>query len=109
MACDIFQIFQSHHCLTKIIKSIFSEFFERRKSQGVGIVDQGSRREASTEFSGATRITDEGKDGECQELPLLSFDSILGATRDFSALNLLGEGGFGPVYKVGLHYRSSIF
>lgn len=34
------------------------------------------------------------------ELPLLSFSSVVAATDNFSFLNKLGEGGFGPVYKV---------
>ncbi|KAJ0983527.1 hypothetical protein J5N97_011782 [Dioscorea zingiberensis] len=34
------------------------------------------------------------------ELPLLDFGTIVSATENFSADNKLGEGGFGPVYKV---------
>ena len=34
------------------------------------------------------------------ELPLLSFSCIAAATDNFSAANKLGEGRFGPVYKV---------
>ena len=34
------------------------------------------------------------------ELPMLSFSSIATATNNFSDENKLGEGGFGPVYKV---------
>jgi hypothetical protein len=36
------------------------------------------------------------------ELPLFSYESVLTATNNFSAVNKLGEGGFVPVYKV--HY-----
>ena len=36
------------------------------------------------------------------ELPLFSLMSILAATNNFSEDNKLGEGGFGPVYKVTL-------
>ncbi|KAI3427523.1 uncharacterized protein J3R85_009348 [Psidium guajava] len=32
-------------------------------------------------------------------LPLFSFSSVTAATENFSSLNKLGEGGFGPVYK----------
>lgn len=35
-----------------------------------------------------------------QELPMLSFSTIETATDYFAVLNILGEGGFGPVYKV---------
>ena len=34
------------------------------------------------------------------KLPLFSFASVSAATDQFSATNKLGEGGFGPVYKV---------
>ena len=37
------------------------------------------------------------------ELPLFSFSSVSTATNDFSATNKLGEGGFGPVYKVSFN------
>lgn len=34
------------------------------------------------------------------ELPLVSFKDIVTATNDFSNENMLGQGGFGKVYKV---------
>ena len=34
------------------------------------------------------------------ELPLFDLDAILKATNNFSSENKLGDGGFGPVYKV---------
>ncbi len=37
--------------------------------------------------------------GEVQ-MPLFSFASVSAATDNFSSANKLGEGGFGPVYKV---------
>lgn len=39
---------------------------------------------------------------ENKELPMLSFSSISAATGNFSLANKLGEGGFGPVFKVFL-------
>lgn len=38
------------------------------------------------------------------ELPLLSFASIAASTNHFSFQNKIGEGGFGPVYKVLKYY-----
>lgn len=37
---------------------------------------------------------------ETQDFPLFSLGVILEATQNFSDENKLGEGGFGPVYKV---------
>ena len=45
--------------------------------------------------------TDE-KNGQDIELPLFDFPTIAKATNYFSVNNKLGEGGFGPVYKVTL-------
>ena len=39
---------------------------------------------------------------EDHELPLLNFSWISTATKNFSFANRLGEGGFGPVFKVYL-------
>jgi len=35
-----------------------------------------------------------------QDLKVLNYTSVLSATDDFSTENKLGQGGFGPVYKV---------
>ena len=41
------------------------------------------------------------KDGKTHhEIQIFSFKSIAIATDNFSAINMLGEGGYGPVYKV---------
>ncbi|XP_074581277.1 G-type lectin S-receptor-like serine/threonine-protein kinase B120 [Curcuma longa] len=49
--------------------------------------------------SDSIRITDESNEEELSELQLWSFDSVLFATKEFSDSELIGEGGFGPVYK----------
>ncbi|KAF7850025.1 hypothetical protein BT93_L0015 [Corymbia citriodora subsp. variegata] len=40
-----------------------------------------------------------------QELPLLDITTIKAATDDFALTNKLGQGGFGPVYKVRQYFR----
>ena len=37
---------------------------------------------------------------QVQELPLFNFEMLVSATNDFHLSNKLGQGGFGPVYKV---------
>ncbi|KAK9095761.1 hypothetical protein Sjap_021258 [Stephania japonica] len=44
-------------------------------------------------------ITSSEEHGKGPEFRLFSYDSILSATDNFSSMNRLGEGGFGPVYK----------
>lgn len=34
------------------------------------------------------------------ELPLFDLVTVANATKNFSSANIIGEGGFGPVYKV---------
>ena len=46
------------------------------------------------------RTIDNEDQEEDLELPLFSLSSILAATQNFSMENKLGEGGFGPVYRV---------
>lgn len=45
--------------------------------------------------------TNEGQEGDL-ELPLFDLPTIIDATDGFSFNNKLGEGGFGPVYRVSL-------
>ena len=38
------------------------------------------------------------------DVPFFDLESILAATDCFSSANKLGQGGFGPVYKVMIHF-----
>ena len=49
----------------------------------------------STEFSGENL-----SEVELQDLPLFDFEKLATATNNFHLTNKLGQGGFGPVYKV---------
>jgi hypothetical protein len=42
------------------------------------------------------------------ELPLFSYESVSVATNSFLAVNKLGEGGYGPVYKVRYIFRMNL-
>lgn len=52
------------------------------------------------EYSGPGDISAEGHQGNGSELAFFSFSMVATATDDFSLANKLGQGGFGPVYKV---------
>lgn len=57
--------------------------------------------EDTTEVTFLAEKKDE--DGERDfELPFFNFATIVEGTNDFSNDNKLGEGGFGPVYKVNM-------
>jgi hypothetical protein len=43
------------------------------------------------------------------DLPLFDFGAMARATNNFSVNNKLGEGGFGPVYKVPINSQSCNF
>ena len=45
-------------------------------------------------------IVGEQKQIKLDELPLFDFEKLATATNNFHFGNMLGKGGFGPVYKV---------
>lgn len=51
------------------------------------------------EHESSRYCTDESQKGDL-ELPVFGLSTIATATNNFSEKNKLGEGGFGPVYKV---------
>ncbi|KAL0353180.1 UNVERIFIED_CONTAM: G-type lectin S-receptor-like serine/threonine-protein kinase [Sesamum angustifolium] len=49
--------------------------------------------------SNAIVLKDESERVNIEELPLFTFETLANATDQFNETNLLGKGGFGPVYK----------
>jgi hypothetical protein len=47
--------------------------------------------------------------GNDHELPVFNFHLIEAATENFATRNKLGEGGFGPVYKVDIFLSYFVF
>ena len=62
----------------------------------------GKSKEYSTELSGSIDVCGgiDGSQVNGPDLPLFSFNFVATSTDNFSEENKLGEGGFGPVYKV---------
>lgn len=54
----------------------------------------------SANISFSERYINEGREGKDIDLPLFDLGTIIDATNNFSVDSKLGEGGFGPVYKV---------
>ena len=42
------------------------------------------------------------------DLPIFDFGIIAAGTDNFAAVNKLGDGGFGPVYKVNIFYFNRV-
>ncbi|XP_020593901.1 G-type lectin S-receptor-like serine/threonine-protein kinase B120 [Phalaenopsis equestris] len=80
-------------CLMWMLRRKIRAFFRRQRKQREVSVNP------TTEFTGVLVIEGEGSNGKRSESTIFSFDTVAEATSNFSSSNLLGEGGFGPVYK----------
>lgn len=58
------------------------------------------KQQAYASDSSEIVLRDDIDTNSLDELPLYSFEMLANATDQFNADNLLGKGGFGPVYKV---------
>ena len=57
-------------------------------------------REAHKKFPSEDMLGDNLNQVKVQELPLFDFVELASATNNFHESNRLGQGGFGPVYRV---------
>lgn len=61
---------------------------------------RSDKNETHQTFSDGNMPGDSMDQVKLQELPLFSLERLTSATDNFDASNKLGQGGFGPVYKV---------
>ncbi|KAK4421283.1 G-type lectin S-receptor-like serine/threonine-protein kinase [Sesamum alatum] len=71
------------------------------KKRGDRTKDQETSEQRQTFSSDSTAIVlkDESEKVNLEELPLFTFETLSNATNQFDEDNMLGKGGFGPVYK----------
>ncbi|KAK4478037.1 hypothetical protein RD792_017302 [Penstemon davidsonii] len=83
----------------------FVEQFQSRKGKRIVIEKDRKVFEPGLAFpsnSSAIVLRDENEKVKIEELPLFSFEALSRSTDNFHENNLLGKGGFGPVYKGNL-------
>ena len=83
------------------------ELGERERKQKMLIQELAGNAIPSTLDDKGKKQNNDGKNSH--ELHVFSFESIYVATSNFSTENKLGEGGFGPVYKVSSWHLSIYF
>ncbi|XP_074586554.1 G-type lectin S-receptor-like serine/threonine-protein kinase B120 [Curcuma longa] len=90
LACAAFAVWK----YDEQIKGVF-----RRSKSEEAVRDSSSSREFLNNFSGSKEVVEGETADQAPELPLISFESLVLATDNFSVSYKLGEGGFGIVYK----------
>ncbi|KAH1066003.1 hypothetical protein J1N35_030990 [Gossypium stocksii] len=70
----------------------------------VDAVVLGKKGGPSLSFATSPSCFEDDLNGRNAELPVFNFGPIAASTNNFSSDNRLGQGGFGPVYKVLLHF-----
>ena len=66
------------------------------------VYDLSRSKEYPTDLSGPGDLVIEGSQVNGPDLPIFNFNCVAAATNNFSEENKLGQGGFGPVYKVNI-------
>ena len=84
------------NCFHVFIFNLF--LIEENKRQQELLFELGAATKPFVKYSNVKKLENDRK--KSNELQLFSFRSIATATNNFSIENKLGEGGFGPVYKV---------
>ena len=69
----------------------------KKKAKGILLFN---REEAHKKFPSENMPGDNLNQVQVQELPLFNFEKLTSATNNFHQSNKLGQGGFGPVYRV---------
>ncbi|KAI6703882.1 hypothetical protein NL676_013018 [Syzygium grande] len=84
-----------------VAASVFSFFLHRwmAKSKASMELLLSTGEKAYRVYSGVNRLFDETEKMKLHDLPLYTFGMLVTATNNFDLSNLLGQGGFGPVYK----------